>query len=160
MGTQLAPSTDNHPQTDGQSERANRIITQIIRAYIQGCEKDWDRLLTPIEFVYNNSVQESTQQTPFILDNGRNPSTPLSVTTGSRDHNPAAANFMQTFQDYHEKAKTALLKAQTHQKKYADQHRRELQLHQGQSVLLSSKYLSSAHQHAKSSNQDLLGHSK
>lgn len=75
-GTQLAPSTANHPQTDGQSERANRTIRQMLRAYIQGCENNWDMLLTPVEFAYNNSTQTSTQETSFLFNSGRPVGTP------------------------------------------------------------------------------------
>ena len=34
MGTSLAMSSGYHPQTDGQTERANRSIEEMLRAYV------------------------------------------------------------------------------------------------------------------------------
>lgn len=110
-GTHLAPSTAYHPQTDGQSERANRTIAQLLRAYILGCEDNWDVLPTPAEFAYNSCIQPSTKQTPFFLDNGRNPTTPLFLMTQSQlpDTNPASTNFLQDITERYEQAKKSLL---------------------------------------------------
>lgn len=67
LNIRLAMSTAFHPQTDGQTERANRTIEDILRAYVSIRQTDWDLLLTPVEFAYNNSVQTSTGHTPFYL---------------------------------------------------------------------------------------------
>ena len=36
-------------------------------------QDDWDELLPLVEFQYNNHVHSATQQTPFMLDTGRQP---------------------------------------------------------------------------------------
>ena len=66
-------STAFHPQTDGQTERMNRTLEEILRAYTTYHQNQWDECLPAAEFAYNNSRQTSTGQIPFELDNGRHP---------------------------------------------------------------------------------------
>ncbi|KAJ9512911.1 hypothetical protein QJQ45_029113, partial [Haematococcus lacustris] len=54
-GTHLNISTANHPQTDGQTERANRTIEDMLRNYVSPHHTDWDNHLTAVEFAYNAS---------------------------------------------------------------------------------------------------------
>jgi len=67
LGTNLNMSTSHHPQTDGQTECANRTIEDMLRAYVAPHQSDWDEHLITAEFAYNNSVQASTGFTPFYL---------------------------------------------------------------------------------------------
>ena len=41
LGTRLMMSTSFHPQTDGATERANRVINTVLRAVIQPDQSDW-----------------------------------------------------------------------------------------------------------------------
>jgi hypothetical protein len=43
--TRLAMSTSHHPQTDGQTEKANRTLEEIIRHCINYQQNTWDDLL-------------------------------------------------------------------------------------------------------------------
>ena len=45
LGTKLSFSTANHPQTNGQSERVNRIVGDVLRAFTNHRQDDWDLLL-------------------------------------------------------------------------------------------------------------------
>ena len=69
-GTELAMSTAYHPQTDGQTECMNRMLEEALRSYINPDQTDWNKHLTAIEVAYNSSHQESTQKTPFELNDG------------------------------------------------------------------------------------------
>jgi hypothetical protein len=73
LGIKLALSTAYHPQTDGQTEHVNQVIEGYLRAFTSQRQDDWDNPLPSGEFHYNNSRHSSTQQTPFMLDTGRNP---------------------------------------------------------------------------------------
>ena len=35
LGTRLTMSTSDHPETDGQTERVNRVLEEILRGYVQ-----------------------------------------------------------------------------------------------------------------------------
>jgi hypothetical protein len=57
MGTKLKFSTAFHPQIDGQSERTNQILEDILRACVLEFRGSWVQYLPLIEFAYNNSYQ-------------------------------------------------------------------------------------------------------
>lgn len=78
LGTRLRMSTPMRPQTDGQTERTNQVIEDMLRTCINYAQDDWDRLLPTLEFAYNDSVSASTTFTPFFLEYGRHPRSPLS----------------------------------------------------------------------------------
>src|SRR3982074_1022350 len=73
MGVQLKMSTSHHPQTDGQTERANRVLEDVLRHYVSKNQNDWDMHLTAAEIAVNSSVQASTNFTPYYLNCGYNP---------------------------------------------------------------------------------------
>ena len=65
LGTKLNFSTAFHPQTDGQTERTNQILEDMLRACVLDFKGDWYRHLPLIEFAYNNSYQASIKMAPF-----------------------------------------------------------------------------------------------
>ena len=79
-------STAYHPQTDGQTERANRTIEDMLRAFTLEEQAEWDTLLPLVEFSYNNSLNASTKTTPFYLMYGDHPLTPSSFVKALRAH--------------------------------------------------------------------------
>src|SRR5947209_10264688 len=81
LNTRLAMSTAFHPQTDGQTERTNRTLEQILRNYVSYRQDDWDQHLTMAEFAYNNSKQASTSLSLFYLNYGFHPSVPTTIQT-------------------------------------------------------------------------------
>jgi hypothetical protein len=65
LGTKLIRSSTYHPQTDGQTERVNQILEDMLRACAIDFSKNWDKYLSLAEFAYNNSYQSSLKMTPF-----------------------------------------------------------------------------------------------
>lgn len=77
-GTQLRLSTPSNPQTDGQTERSNRTLLQMLRAFcVPAKDGEWEFQLPWLEFAYNNAEQSSTGYSPFFLNSGTHPLTPL-----------------------------------------------------------------------------------
>jgi hypothetical protein len=66
-----ATSTAYCPQTDGQTERVNQEMEQLLRIFTNYKQDDWDYLLLAAEFAYNNHIHSSTQQVPFMTDTGQ-----------------------------------------------------------------------------------------
>ncbi|CDJ65420.1 LOW QUALITY PROTEIN: hypothetical protein ENH_00004720 [Eimeria necatrix] len=67
-----AMSSSYHPQSDGQTERVNRTLEQMLRTYIQSDEREWERLLPALEFAYNMTSHSSTELFPFEVMVGEN----------------------------------------------------------------------------------------
>jgi hypothetical protein len=72
MNTRLNFSSAYHPQTDGQTERINQILEDMLRAYALKDSKSWDKCLPYAEFSYNNSYQKSLKMSPFEVLYGHN----------------------------------------------------------------------------------------
>jgi hypothetical protein len=143
LGTKQALSTAFHPQTDGQTENVNKVLETFLRHYVTARCNDWDAYLPCAQFAINNSPHYSTGVTPFYLNYGRHPCTPLNewkTVVGSKV--PGAADFRKRIQDAVADAKAALKKAQDYMKVSADRYRRVHPVYTvGQEVLLSTKNL-------------------
>jgi hypothetical protein len=139
LGTEIAMSTAYHPQTDGQTERMNRTMEDMLRGFVGPRQDDWYKYLSMVEFAYNNSLQASTLQTPFFLNHGRHPLTPLSSAVPARSVNPAVSEWVEGLQTALESAKSNLASAQQRQKFYADRKRRDHPFKVGDQVLLAAR---------------------
>lgn len=142
LQTHLNMSTASHAQTDGQTERANRTVIEMLRAYVNPHNDDWDQHLVAAEFAYNNSVNASTGFTPFFLNYGQHPHTPLSLSVPPlQPVSKPVSRFLAEIRENLSKARSAILKAQEVQAKYANEKRRDVSFKPGDQVLVSSKRL-------------------
>lgn len=141
-GTRLKLSTAYHPQSDGQTERANRTLVEALRSYANSKQDDWDTHLHLIEFANNNTVNASTGFTPFYLAYGLNPRAPAALSaTLKPTPSPAVDAFLGDLAVAHAAAAGALRAAQAQQKKHADRRRRDAEYAVGDLVLLSTENL-------------------
>ncbi|WVZ97432.1 hypothetical protein U9M48_042972 [Paspalum notatum var. saurae] len=67
MGTRLNFSSAYHPQTDGQTERTNQILEDMLRACAIQYGTSWDKSLPYAEFSYNNSYQASIKMSRLCI---------------------------------------------------------------------------------------------
>ena len=82
LGTRLDMSTADHPQTDGQTERVNRVVEDILRSVCAETPRRWSSMLPVVEFALNNSVHASTGYTPFYVNGLTHPRVPLTLPRG------------------------------------------------------------------------------
>jgi len=137
-GIRQAMSTSFHPQTDGQTERVNRVLEEYLRHYVSPVHDDWDRFLASAEFALNDSYHASIGMTPFYMTYGYHPRLPGRVGVAKRN-NPEGHAFVENIHAAVKKAKELLRVAQEKQKQYADSKRRELEFAVGSQVLLSTQ---------------------
>ncbi len=143
LGTSQRKSTAFHPQTDGQTERTNRTLEDMVRHYVGPSHKDWDNHLAAAEFAINNSYQESIKTTPFRLNIAEDPTTPMNVCKESKV--PAAWKLANQIRDDLVKAREALQNAQNRQKLCADKKRHPTHFKVGDKVMLNAKNIQLRH---------------
>lgn len=143
LSTTLSMSTAYHPQTDGQTERQNRTLEEMLRAYVGPTQDDWDEWLVAAEIAYNNSIQASTKETPFFLNSGQHPRLALeqAILPSQVSNNPTAASRVEELHRHIESAKNSLKIAQQRQIHYTDDKRRDISLQPGTKVWLSTEQL-------------------
>ena len=71
LGTEILHSTSFHPMTDGQTERVNQILEDMLKVIFMEWQGSWDEHLDLVEFSYNNSYQATIQMAPFEALYGR-----------------------------------------------------------------------------------------
>jgi hypothetical protein len=84
-------SKAQHPQSDGQTEKANGILEDTLRHFVGPYQTDWDDYLAVAEFAMNNSWNQSIPNTPFMLNFGQHPDTPSALALRSK--NPPVDQF-------------------------------------------------------------------
>ena len=78
LGTRLNFSTVYHPQTDGQTERVNQVLEDMLRMYVMDHQVKWEEYLHLVELPYNNRHHSSIGMLPYEALYGRPCRTPLS----------------------------------------------------------------------------------
>jgi transposase InsO family protein len=81
LGVEQNLTSAYHPQSDGQTERVNRVVEEMIRHYINPAHDDWDEHLAAAEFAINNATHTSIGMSPLYLNYGQHPTTPLTPFT-------------------------------------------------------------------------------
>jgi len=135
FGTKLQFSSSYHPETDGQTERVNQIVEDMLRACVLDFQGKWEEYLPLAEFSYNNSYQATIKMAPFEALYGRRCRTPLCW----NDLDETLILGPDMIQELVEKIKIVqrnIKAAQDRQKSYADRRRKPLEFEQGDKVFL------------------------
>lgn len=72
-------SSGDHPQTDGQIERVNQVMEDMLRSHVASKQSNWEERLPFVEFAYNNSKHSSIGMAPFRVMFGYVPLIPLDL---------------------------------------------------------------------------------
>ncbi|KAL0539868.1 hypothetical protein IC582_024089 [Cucumis melo] len=135
MGTRLDFSTAFHPQTDGQTERLNQVLEDMLRACALEFPGSWDSHLHLMEFVYNNSYQATIDMAPFEALYGKCCRSP--VCWGEvGEQRLMGPELVQSTNEAIQKIRSHMHTAQSRQKSYADVRRKDLEFEVGDKVFL------------------------
>ena len=146
-------SSSYHPESDGQTERTNRVLTEMLRHYVNARQDNWDKLLPLVEFAHNNAYSSVTGSTPFFICYGKHPRTPMQevidLARKQWHEDPASCSkqfptvnqYVADRQAVVRLAQAGMHAAQQRMRAYQDPKRRELLFNEGDQVSLKTSYL-------------------
>ncbi len=150
LGISLRLSTAYHPQTDGQSERANQDVERYLRSFCSYMQDDWSKWLPMAEFADNNALSSATNMTPFFMNKGFHPRMsfdPDPTEYGSTRERLQAAR-AEDISDHMDKtltfAREALAKSREQMVNQANKHRKEVNYEPGSKVFLDGRNITTA----------------
>eukprot|EP00253_Pinus_taeda_P020563 PITA_20563 len=138
LGRQLNFSTSYHLQTDGQTERVNQVVEDMLRAYVMQQPTQWDEYLHLVEFAYNNGYHTSLQMSPFEVLYGQKYLTPSSW-SGHEDKLRLGPEMLKEMEDMVKMVRSNLKAAHDRQKSFADGKRRFKEYQVGDHVYVRIK---------------------
>jgi predicted aspartyl protease len=139
----ITASSAFHPDTDGQTERMNRLLEEVLRHYVTPSHDNWDKLLDVAEYAINSGYNNSTKTTAFEIVYGYRPKSPfgraMEAMTDTSKSQPALDNLRDRKAEF-DRIRSLLQSAQDKQKEYADKRRRPVPDYKlGDTVWLSTK---------------------
>ena len=142
-------STSYHPETDGQTERANKTLEVYLRHFVNYYQDDWARHLSLAEFCSNNHVNASTGVTPFFATFGHHPRLDFRPEAHSPT-NRETPKFISKMQSIIQHCKENITLSQAFQSNYANERRLPAPRYQkGDRVFLSLKNIALSRQSKK-----------
>jgi len=90
MGIHKSRTTAYHPQCDGQVERQNQTLQNILSSFVSQHRDDWDNWVALAVYAYNTSCHASTGLSPYEMVFGRDARTPIELDLGLPLKNPCS----------------------------------------------------------------------
>ena len=136
LQVKLSMSTADHPQSNGQTERANGSIVQMLRAYSFEQPDTWSTHLPLLEFAFNSARNASSGVSPFAAVYGFQPTAPADIySAGPTPQDTPLLLRLATVQKF---IRENLQAAQDAQATRANESRRDVVYKVGDRVLLRS----------------------
>nr|GFB91149.1 putative reverse transcriptase domain-containing protein [Tanacetum cinerariifolium] len=135
LGTRLVMSTAYNPETDGQSERTNQTLKDMLRACAIDFGKGWVNHLPLVKFSYNNSYHASIKAAPFEALYGRKCRSPV-YWTEVKGAQVLGPELIQETTKKIVQIKQRMQAARDRQKRYADLKRKPMEFQVGDKVML------------------------
>ncbi len=138
LGATVSLSSGYHPQSNGQTERANQDLERMLRCVVSQNPSSWSQQLSWVEYAHNSLPVSATGLSPFECSLGYQP--PIFSSLESEVAVPSAHAFVQRCRRTWSRARHTLLQVGARTKAKADRHRSRPPVYVvGQKVWLSSK---------------------
>lgn len=102
-GMQKSRSTTYHPEGNGQCERFNHTLHDLLHTLPKDKNKKWPQFLPQLLFAYNTTAHRSTGYSPYELMFGQKPNLPvddLLGIEGEEEVADTAQEWVKSHQDY------------------------------------------------------------
>jgi hypothetical protein len=118
-------TTSYHPQSNGNVERLNRTLGNMLAIYCHKNQHEWDLFLPQVLMAYRASVQSSTGQTPNAMMLGQEVTLPMKAfiqepDTDELDEGNYVSILKQKLKEIHELGRKKLKRSIIYQKKHYD----------------------------------------
>lgn len=137
LGIEKTEGITYRPTSQGQVERQNQVITDMISPYVANGEK-WTDVLPIVLHAYNTAIHCSTGFTPFYLVHGYEPQSlfDIAVIPSNLDH--SVIDEIKKLNSIRQKLPEILKKAFDKQKFYADKGKNNIEFYVGEKVLIKT----------------------
>jgi len=140
-GVHKSKTTPFHPQCDGQTERMNRTLLQMLRATCQDNPQSWPQKLDTVMAAYRMTVHKVTGISPNLAMLGREVMLSASLIARPPEEPmdtviPFNQSLRDCLRDAHSRVRTATQSVAKTQKAYFDKNVKAIQFTQGQLVWL------------------------
>ncbi|KAK7896247.1 hypothetical protein WMY93_021572 [Mugilogobius chulae] len=140
LGASASLSSGYHPQTNGQTERANQDLEAALRCVTSRHPASWSVHLPWIEYSHNSLVSSATGMSPFMAANGFQP--PLFPSQESQVSVPSIQRHLQRARRIWHEVRAALSRTAERNQRLADRRRSPApEYKSGQKVWLSTRDL-------------------
>ncbi len=148
-GVKKSRTTPYHPQGNGQTERFNHTLLNMLGTLETNQKQDWKQHVGAMTHAYNATRHESTGYAPFLLMFGRHPNLPIDLMFGlnpsDNEDPPSYDDFViklrDNLQSAYKIANEVKEKAKSKQKRLYDRNTTEASLRQGDRVLVQHKHV-------------------
>lgn len=82
-GVEKSRTTTYHPAGNGQCERFNQTLHNLLRTLPVSRKHDWHSCMPQVLYAYNTTPHQSTGESPFFLMFGQEPRLPIDFFAGS-----------------------------------------------------------------------------
>ncbi len=138
LGATVSLSSGFHPQSNGQTERANQDLERTLRCLVSKNPTSWSQQLSMVEYAHNTLPVSSTGLSPFECSVGYQP--PMFPSLESEVAVPSAHALVQRCHRTWTRARETLLQVGARTKVKADRHRSRPPVYVvGSKVWLSTK---------------------
>jgi transposase InsO family protein len=142
MGIKHKLSTAYHPQTDGQTERANQTLEAYLRHYVNYAQDNWVIYLPMAQLALNQQISATTGVTPFYANFGKHPNLFMEPKLQHPNADKALITSDQ-LKELHKRLRQRILSSQDGLRKSRQKSKPDPQLKKGDKVYLLTKNLRS-----------------
>uniref|UniRef100_A0A3P9BXA9 Gypsy retrotransposon integrase-like protein 1 n=1 Tax=Maylandia zebra TaxID=106582 RepID=A0A3P9BXA9_9CICH len=140
LGAKVSLSSGYHPQSNGQSERANQELETALRCVASTNQTIWSEELPWIEYAHNSLTASATGRSPFEASLGYQP--PLFPAVEGEHSVPSVQAHLRRCRRVWRATQAALLRTKENNKRIADRHRTLAPEYSvGQKVWLSTRFV-------------------